>query len=79
LEIEITVAAVTGSDDEADDLAAQVEAIMAGDLTIGDMATDSELTNAAMELGAGETPTAKTRLVYEVWYRTTGADPETAL
>lgn len=79
LEIDVVVSAVTGSDDDADDYAAQAEALMAADTTLGGYATESELLSTTIELGAGETPTAKTRLSYEVWYRTTGSDPETAL
>ena len=80
LHIEVAAEATTNFDDLADDYAAQIESEMADDVTISGAATDSTLigTNITMD-PAGDTPIAKTTLVYEVWYRTTGADAETPL
>lgn len=80
LYIEVAVEATTNHDDLADDYAAQVEALMAADLTLAGSATDSELVGSNVSIsGEAEKPIAITRLVYEVWYRTTGADPENPL
>lgn len=80
LEIEIAVEAVSNCDDLADDYAAQVEALMAADLTLNGTATTSELVSTQIEMsGDGDTPVSITRMTYEVEYRTTGVDPETPL
>lgn len=80
LEIEITVEQVDNADDQADDYAAQVEAILAADDTLGGYATESRLRNTTVDIdGQSDTPVVSVRLIYEVWYRTTGPDPETPL
>ena len=80
LEVEIVAEAVSDVDNSVDDLAAQVEAAMAADLTIAGTATDSELQAAQFEFdGGSDIPTVRARLGFEVWYRTTATDPENAL
>lgn len=80
LNVDIAVSSVSGYDDLADDYAAQCEALLASDVTFGGTATDSKLVSTRMELdGSSENPIATTSLVYQVWYRTTGADAETPL
>lgn len=79
LQIDVAVEAVTGSDDLADDYAAQIEAAMAADVTLTSTVVDSFLSGTAVAFDASEIPTAKTTLTYTCWYRTTGADAETAL
>lgn len=80
LEIEVTVSAVTGFDDSADDYAARIESLMAADVTLTGLATDSVLSQTSIEVdGSSEKPIAVTRLEYEVWYRTIGTDSENAI
>lgn len=80
LNIEVAAEATSDFDDLADDYAAQIEAAMASDVTINGAATDSVLTGTSITMdSAGDTPIAKASLVYDVWYRTTGADAETPL
>ena len=80
LEVEIAAEAVTGVDDEVDDLAAQVEAAIAADTTLGGFCTDLYLQSTTITLGGdAETPAAIARLQYEIWYRTLATDAEAAL
>mgnify|MGYP001342193724 CR=1 FL=1 len=80
LQIDVVVDAVTGSDDLMDDYAAEIEALMAADVTLGGVVTDTNLTRTTITLdGQSDTPIAKASLNYTVWYRTTGTDPENAL
>lgn len=80
LQVDIAVEAVTGFDDTVDDYAAQVEAALAADVTLGGTATDSVLTRTTIDMdGSGDKPIAIARLQYEVWYRTTGTDPENVI
>lgn len=80
LSVEIAVSATTGADDDADDYAAQAEALLHADPELGGYATDSKLVGTQTELGGDQDkPIVIARLIYEVWYRTTGTDPETAL
>ena len=80
LDIEVVVEAVTGFDDDVDDYAAQIEALMAADVTLSGAVTDSTLTGTIVTLdGSGDKPLAKAALTYSIWYRTTGTDAETPL
>lgn len=80
LQVEVACEAVSGVDDDVDDFAAQIEAAMASDLTLGGSCTDSTLRSTAIDLdGNSETPIALARIQYEVWYRTTAEDAETAI
>ena len=80
LAIEVKVDATTAVDDVLDALAAQVEVAMATDRTLGGFATDSEYINMRMVTdGSGAKPFVYGIMTYEVWYRTTALDPETAL
>lgn len=80
LEITITAEAVTGVDDLIDDYAAQVEAALAGDITLGGLCEDSRLMGSSFDLdGEAEKPLGLLRIIYEIWYRTTSADAETPL
>jgi hypothetical protein len=80
LNIEIAVSAATEYDNLVDNYAAQVEALMAADLTLDGTATDSVLRRTTLKLnGEMEKAVAIATLTYEVWYRTLGTDPENAL
>lgn len=79
IQIDVVVEAVTGSDDLADDYAAQIEAAMAADVTLAGNVVDSFLSATAISFNPGETPVAKTTLSYTAWYRTTGTNPEVSL
>jgi len=75
--IEVVAEAVTNFDNAVDDYAAQIEADMGGDLTLGGTATDSTLYATTIDVdGSGDKPLAVVKLNYRVWYRTTAADPE---
>jgi hypothetical protein len=77
--IEIKATAAANVDDAVDDLAAQVEALLAADRTLNSLATDTELVSTAHSQTAGERPLMVARLTYRVWYRTNASDAETAL
>lgn len=80
LNIEISVEAVSNYDDLADDFAAQVEAIIEADITLAGTATECTLRRTTeRSSGNSDKPVAIVTLTYEVWYRTSGTDPETAL
>lgn len=71
---------VTGSfDDDADAIAAQIEAAIAADTTIGGMAKDAILTSTEIDFsGDAEAPIGVARLTYSVDYVTSIGDAETA-
>lgn len=78
--IAIAVTESMQADEMADVYAGQVEIMMAADVTLGGMVTDSELTQTDTEVdGSGEKPIFMTRLTYEMWYRTTADDPGTVI
>lgn len=80
LNIEIVAEAVADVDDEIDDLAAQVEALLGADPTLTATAVDSNLLTTTIELdGSGDKPLAVCTLLYQVWYRTTAADAQTSI
>jgi hypothetical protein len=80
LVVEVLAEAVTGVDDTVDDYVAQVEAELAADLTLDGTVTECILERTAFQsYGDGEKPVMSARLSYRVWYRTTAADPETAI
>lgn len=74
--ITIAVSESVQADEMADVYAAQVEIRMAADVTLGGMVTDSTLTQTDTEIdGTSDKPIFITRMVYEIWYRTTADDP----
>ena len=78
--VECYTEAVDDVDNVLDSLAVDVEAAMAGDITLGGLAVDTELTSTNITIsGEGDTPLASGRLFYRVWYRTTSANPETSI
>jgi hypothetical protein len=78
--ITIAVSEPEQADEMADVYAGQVEIKMAADVTLGGMVTDSTLTQTDTEIdGSSEKPIFITRLVYEIWYRTTADDPGTVI
>lgn len=77
--VEIKATAALAVDDAVDDLAAQVEALLAADRTLNSLAADTELVGTAHSMTAGERPLMVARLTYRVWYRTNASDAETAL
>jgi hypothetical protein len=78
--IEVAIEAVDDADDASDDYAAQIEAAIAGDLTLGGTCIDTTLYQTSADIdGSSDKPLAFTRISYRVWYRTTGADPENAI
>lgn len=78
--ITIAVSESEQADEMADVYAGQVEIKMAADVTLGGMVTDSTLTQTDTEIdGGSEKPIFITRLVYEIWYRTTADDPGTVI
>lgn len=79
LVVEVVVEAVTGFDNLVDDYCAQIESAMADDVTLSGYAVDSEMSGTVLMMDGGDTPTAKASITYDIWYRTTGADAETAL
>lgn len=80
LVIELTVDAVSGVDDTADDYVAQIEAAMAADITLTSTATESVLIRTNFEHdGESDKQVMNVRVTYRVWYRTTAADPENAI
>lgn len=80
LQIEITVQAISGIDNTVDDYAAQVEAAIEADGTLGGVAVETRLSGTRIEMdGEAEKPTAVATLDYAVWYRTLGTDAETPL
>jgi hypothetical protein len=72
------VTKATAIDDTLDQIAAEVEAAMGADLTLGGKARDSELqlTESAYD-GGGETPIGQYRMDFAVEYRTQQNDPQT--
>lgn len=79
--IEIATEALSDVDAAVDELAADVEALMAADLTLSGLAADAPLISTSVSLDGGdsEIPIAFARLTYRVWYRTTAANPEAAI
>lgn len=78
--VEIAHEAVADVDSEIDDVAAAVETAIAANPTLSGVAVDATLTNTSISIdGEGEIPLAFARLNYRVWYRTTAADPTTAI
>jgi hypothetical protein len=78
--ITIAVSESDQADEMADVYAGQVEQKMAADVTLGGFVTDSTLTQTDTEIdGGSEKPIFITRLVYEIWYRTTADDPGTVI
>ena len=74
--ISIAVREIDQGDEMADVYAAQVEQRMAADVTLGGLVTDSTLTQTDTDIdGSTEKPTYIMRMVYEIWYRTTGDNP----
>jgi len=71
---------ITGTfDDDADAIAAQVEASIAQDTTLGGIAKDSILSSTEIEFsGTAEAPIGVARLTYSVMYVTNTQDAETA-
>jgi len=71
---------ITGTfDDDADAIAAQVEASIAQDTTLGGIAKDSILSSTEIEFsGSAEAPIGVARLTYSVMYVTNTQDAETA-
>lgn len=69
-----------GLDDTLDDIAAEVEAAMAGDESINSLAEESSFRETEIEFDAeAEAPHGIVRLTYGVLYRVNPEDPETAL
>lgn len=80
LAVEIYVKANTGFDDEADALAAEVEALLAADTSLGGLAKDIKLVATGLLFsGEGEKPAAIATLTYSVLYQTKENNPETLL
>lgn len=80
LTIDVGVEAVENHDDELDDYNAQIEAILAADPTLSDNATDVKLLRTSIrQSGDADKPVIVSTMTFDVWYRTLGTDPETAL
>lgn len=80
LNVEIAVSYSEQSDAMADVFAARVEQVLAADPTLGDLATDIALAATNTDInGEGEKPVFTTVLIYEIWYRTTAAEPGTPI
>lgn len=81
LTVEIAAEAVADVDDVVDALAADVEAAIAANPTLSGVAVETPLiaTTITLDGGDAELPLAFARLTFRVWYRTTTADPETAI
>lgn len=78
--IEVAHEAKSSVDDAVDDLVAQVEAIIGADVTLGGSVEESILTRTTFTVnGEGDIPYMMGALTYRVWYRTTAADPQTAI
>lgn len=70
----------TALDDALDQIAAEVEAALAADLTLGGLARFSALTSSAVAVDAeGDSNYGAIRMTLTVEYHTAGNDPETAL
>jgi len=68
------------AENTADDLAAEAEAALAADLTLGGVAQDLRLSTTDIEVsGEGRKALALASLVFEVEALTTDQDPQTAL
>jgi len=80
LRIEVAHEAAADVDDAVDDLVAQVEALIGADVTLSGSVEESILTRTDLSVsGDGDTPYMIATLTYRVWYRTTAADPQTAI
>lgn len=78
--VEIKAKAVSDVDDTVDLLAAYVEAELGSDQTLGGLTQDLVLlATDSRVVGEGEKALMVARLTWRAWYRTTAADPETAV
>lgn len=80
LVIEAAAKAVAGVDDILDRVAAEVEAALAADPTLGGLVKRLVLERTEIDLsGEGEEPVGLVRLTFQALYRTPAGDPETTV
>jgi len=80
LVVAASIKASESADDEVDDIAAQIEAAMAADLSLGDTCQDIELYSTIIEQETrAEVLYARAELSYRVWYYTTALNPEDSI
>lgn len=80
LVIEIAAEAISDVDATVDAIASSVETAIAANPTLSGIAVDVTLTGTTIEIeDSGDIPLAFARLNFRAWYRTTAANPDTAI